>query len=111
MSYYWFNRQELLQKTKEKYDNGSNEKATKYYRDNRKSWKEFGEPKDIDQKYYYSNYYDASINKYDVKCGTSLRFWENKGWIYLIDPYGWFQSYFSYCLDRRSVDDERQINR
>ena len=31
------------------------------------------------------------INKYKVKCGTSLRFWENKGCINSIDPYGWFQ--------------------
>ena len=30
MSYYWFNRQELLQKAKEIYDNGGNEKD-KYY--------------------------------------------------------------------------------
>ena len=57
----------------------------------RKSWKEFDEPKNIDQKYYCSNYYDASLNKYGVKCGTSLRFRENKGWINPIDPYGWFQ--------------------
>ena len=40
----------------------------------RKSWKDFEELKNIDQKYYYSNYYDVSVNKYDVKCGTSLRF-------------------------------------
>ena len=26
MSYYWFNRQDLLQKTKKKYDNGGNER-------------------------------------------------------------------------------------
>ena len=39
------------------------------------SWKEFTVLKDIDQKYYCSNYYDASVNKYGVKCGTSLRFW------------------------------------
>ena len=43
----------------------------------KKSWTEFDELKNIDQKYYYSNYYDASVNKYGVKCGTSLRFWEN----------------------------------
>ena len=42
------------------------------------SWKEFNVLKDIYQKYYCSNYYDASVNKYGVKCGTSLRFWENK---------------------------------
>ena len=43
-----------------------------------KSWQEFDELKNIDQKYYCSNYYDVSVNKYGVKCGTSLRFWENK---------------------------------
>ena len=35
MSYYWFNKQELLQKPKEKYDNGGKEKAAKYYQDNK----------------------------------------------------------------------------
>ena len=54
-------------------------------------WKEFNVLKDIDQKYYCSDYYDASVNKYGVKCGTSLKFWENKRWIHSIDPYGWFQ--------------------
>ena len=51
-------------------------------------WKEFKELKNIDKKYYCSDFYD---NKYGVKCGTSLRSWENKGWIRSIDPYGWFQ--------------------
>ena len=51
------------------------------------------------------------LNKYGVKCGTSLRFWENKGCINEMDPYGWFQWYFSYWLGRRLEDDERQINR
>ena len=57
----------------------------------RKSWKEFNGLKNIDQKYYCSNYYDASVDKYGVKCEISLRFWENKGWIHSIDLYGWFQ--------------------
>ena len=43
----------------------------KWYRN---SWKEFNELKNIDQKYYFSNYYDVSVNKYGVKCGTSLTF-------------------------------------
>ena len=50
-----------------------------------------------------------NVNKYGVKCGMSLRFWENKGWTNKIDPYGLFQWYFR--LGRRSKDDERQINR
>ena len=37
--------------------------------------------KNIDQKYYCSSYYSVSVNKSGVKCGTSLRMWENKGWI------------------------------
>ena len=47
----------------------------KWYKD---SWKEFDVLKGIDQKYYCSNYYELSVNKYGVKCGTSLRFWEDK---------------------------------
>ena len=51
------------------------------------------------------------MNKCGVKCGRSLRFWENKGWINKIDPYGWFQLCFRYWLGRRSNYDKRQINR
>ena len=46
----------------------------------KKSWKEFDELKNIDCKYYCSDYYDVIVNNYCVKCGTS-RFWGNKGWI------------------------------
>ena len=57
----------------------------KWYRNN---WKEFdflrpkglgSTAKDIDPKLYSSNYYNVNANKYGIKCGTSLRFWENKG--------------------------------
>ena len=75
------------------------------------SWKEFIHLKDIAAKFYASDYYDVNVNKYGLKCGTSLRFRENKGWINKIDPYGWFQWYVRYCLGRRSKDDKRQINR
>ena len=37
MSYYWFNRQEILQKAKEKY---SKEKAAEYYKQNKETIKE-----------------------------------------------------------------------
>ena len=73
--------------------------------------KEFDELKNIDRGYYCSNYYDVSVNKYGIKFKTSLRFWENKGWINSIDSCGWFQWYFRYWSGRRSLDDERQINR
>ena len=48
----------------------------KFYKN---SWKEFYQLKNIDPKYYCSDFYDASLNKYGVKCGTSLRFLESKG--------------------------------
>ena len=47
--------------------------------------------KNIDAKFYASDYYDVNVNKYGVKYGTSLRFGKNNGLINEIDPYGWFQ--------------------
>ena len=55
------------------------------------SWKKFVQLKNINANFYASKYYDVNVNKYGVKWGTSLRFWENKDWITKIDLYGWFQ--------------------
>ena len=58
-----------------------------------------------------SSKYDKKVNKYDVKCGSTLEAWENSGWIDKQDPYGWFQWYCRYYNGRRTSDDERQIGR
>ena len=57
------------------------------------------------------NEYDKNINKYKVKVGTSLPFWEQKKWINKQHPYGWVQWYCDFYSGKRSNDDERQINR
>ena len=56
------------------------------------TWKEFKELKDVDKKYYCSDFYDVNLNYYNVKVG-------------------WFQWYYRYWKGRRSNDDKRQINR
>ena len=58
----------------------------------KKSWKEFVYLKNFDAKFYASDYYDVNKNKYGAKCKKSLRFWENKGWVNKVDPYGCFSS-------------------
>lgn len=55
--------------------------------------------------------YDTNVNKYKVKVGTSLKYWETKEWIHSQDPYGWIQWYCEFFKGRRSYDDERQIKR
>lgn len=58
-----------------------------------------------------SQKYDRKINRYNVKVGTDLEYWENKRWIRKQDPYGWVQWYCRFYLGRRTDDDERQIKR
>tara|TARA_B100000424_G_scaffold84332_1_gene63065 strand:- start:2089 stop:2640 length:552 start_codon:yes stop_codon:yes gene_type:complete len=55
--------------------------------------------------------YDKSINKYKVKVGTTLEYWEEKKWITKYHPYGWVQWYCDFYSGKRSPDDERQIDR
>ncbi len=54
---------------------------------------------------------DVSLNKYGVAVGTSLDFWEKKGWITEHHPYGWVQWYCDFYQGKRCSDDKRQISR
>jgi hypothetical protein len=55
--------------------------------------------------------YDKSMNRYGVKVGTTLKFWESKKWITKSHPYGWVQWYCDWCVGKRCPDDVRQIRR
>jgi hypothetical protein len=76
-------------------------------------WKRFPKEifKGIPKEYYLTLKYDKKINKYDVRVGTSLEFWEEKDWITKYDPRGWFAWYCNFFYGRRTQDDERQIYR
>ena len=67
--------------------------------------------KGIPENLLSSNVYDKRKNKYGVKVGTSLQFWEGKGWITKHHPYGWVHWYCDFYNGKRSKDDERQIKR
>jgi hypothetical protein len=67
--------------------------------------------KGIPEEWLSSSMCNKSINKYGANSGTSLIYWEDKGWIKPQDPYGWVQWYCEFHNGRRSVDDERQIKR
>lgn len=69
--------------------------------------------KDIPEEYLILewNEYDKNINKYKVKVGTTLEYWEEKKWITKYHPYGWVQWYCNFFIGKRSVDDERQVGR
>jgi hypothetical protein len=55
--------------------------------------------------------YDKNINKYKVKVGTTLEFWEEKNWIIKYHPYGWVEWFCDYYNGKRCKDDVRQIKR
>jgi len=67
----------------------------------------------IPDKHLISNWndYDKTINKYGVKVGTTLEFWESKKWITKYHPYGWIHWYCDFFSGKRCLDDTRQIAR
>ena len=77
MSYYWFNKQELLKKAKEKYpSNGGKEKTTKHYLDNKDVLKEkaknvyknlSGEEKELKRQYSRNRYNKLKENWAKIK--------------------------------------------
>ena len=73
--------------------------------------KEFKWLKKIDKKLLTSVICESKRNNYNVSVGTSLKFWEDKGWMNKHDPYGWVQWYCRFYDGRRSDDDTRQIKR
>tara|TARA_B100001250_G_scaffold413101_1_gene446134 strand:+ start:2274 stop:2840 length:567 start_codon:yes stop_codon:yes gene_type:complete len=67
--------------------------------------------KDIPSHYLTNQNENTKINQYKVHSGTRLEYWESKGWINPIDPYGWVQWYCHFYNGRRTEDDTRQIKR
>ena len=52
--------------------------TSKFYKN---SWKEFKELESIHSKYYSSDFYDVKLSSYGIERGTSVRYWESRGWI------------------------------
>ena len=67
--------------------------------------------KNIPETHLSQPNYDTQLNKYKVKVGTSLEFWESKQWINPKQPYGWVHWYCDFYNGKRGEDDERQIKR
>jgi hypothetical protein len=54
---------------------------------------------------------DTKVNLFQVDCGSTLEQWQERGWIFEIDPYGWVQWYINFYYGRRDECDAKQIAR
>lgn len=71
------------------------------------------ETKDIPYNFYIGHISkpDFKQNCYEVDCGSTLQWWQEKGLIHKDDPNGWVEWYIKYYYGRRHEDDSRQIAR
>ena len=90
------------------YSSVVNTNVENIYKQYPKSWW-----KNIPDKWLITSYdqYDKTINKYNVKVGTTLEYWEGKNWINESHVYGWVHWYCDFFRGMRGSDDERQIKR
>ena len=88
------------------YSKITNKKYKNVHLDYPKSWW-----KNIPKSHLVSPKCDIQKNRYKVRVGTSLKFWESKKWITKYHPYGWIQWYCDFFMGKRSPDDKRQIKR